>query len=407
MKLYPNLVKAITEALEEIFVHGVHADIAVEQTLKKDARWGARDRKFIAGYIYDIVRWYRLFKACLSDEQQGQKLNYHLFAVAHLLRGFELPLWPEFEGINAESVKEAHSMHLQTRKLKASIPDWLDDMGVAQFGEQVWEKEIVSLNQEAQVFIRTNNLKTTSAKLIEALRKENVEVAPVNHQLFEEHKTDQPLLIVKRQRLQQLESFKNGLFEIQDAASQLIAPYMQLQAGMKVIDACAGAGGKALHMAGIMQNKGSILALDKESKKLEELEKRAQRAGVRIITTRLASKQEIEKNKSTADRLLLDVPCSGLGVLRRNPDAKWKLSPQFINEVRQTQSNILHDYSTMLKPGGLMIYATCSILAVENQLQVEHFLSTHAGKFELISQQSIMPSEGFDGFYMASLKKIA
>ena len=205
----------------------------------------------------------------------------------------------------------------------------------------------------------------------------------------------------------QLESYKNGLFEVQDAASQLIAPYLQVKPGMKVSDACAGAGGKALHLACLMQNKGSILAMDVEVKKLQELEKRAQRGGVRIINTSIATKDVILRNKESADRLLLDVPCSGLGVLRRNPDAKWKLTPTFMDEIQQTQASILNDYSSMLKIGGLMVYATCSILPVENNLQVKHFLENNIGKFELLNEQSILPSQGYDGFYMACLKKLS
>jgi 16S rRNA (cytosine967-C5)-methyltransferase len=112
MKLYPNLVKAITEALEEIFTNGAYADITVENTLKKDARWGARDRKFIAGYVYDIVRWYRLYKACLTEKQQETNLYYAIFAVAHSLKGFELPLWEEFATINTIDINEAYQKNI-------------------------------------------------------------------------------------------------------------------------------------------------------------------------------------------------------------------------------------------------------------------------------------------------------
>ena len=405
MKIYPNLVKAITEALEEIFTNGTYADITVEQTLKKDARWGARDRKFIAGNIYDIVRWYRLYQSCLSDKQQSLHLYYSIFAVAHIIKGFELPPWEEFASIDASAIKEAYQKSIKIRKLKASIPDWLDDMGFEQFGEKEWEKEIDALNQEAEVYIRVNSLKTTTNKLQTDLTKENVETEIVQDVLFQHQ--EKPIKITKRQRLQQLESYKNGLFEIQDAASQLVAPFLQLKPGMKVIDACAGAGGKALHIASLMQNKGSILAMDLEGKKLEELERRAHRAGVRIINTSIATKEIILKNKETADRLLLDVPCSGLGVLKRNPDAKWKLTPTFMDEIQKTQASILDDYSIMLKPGGLMVYATCSILPVENQLQVQHFLEKNPAKYELLNEQRIMPSQGYDGFYMACIKRLA
>lgn len=404
MKLYPNLVKAITEALHEIFTNGAHADDTVEITLKKDARWGSRDRKFIASYIYDSVRWFRLYQSCLTDLQKTTNNYYAIFAVAHINKGFELPPWEEFSDIDISEIKLALQKSLKIRKLKASIPDWLDDMGVKLFGEKDWEKEINALNQEAEVYIRANSLKTTTSKLNTELTKENIENEIVFDPLFPQ--AEKPIKIIKRQRLQQLEAYKNGYFEVQDAASQLVAPFMDVKPGMKVIDACAGAGGKALHIASLMQNKGSILAMDIELRKLEELERRAQRGGVRIINIGIASKELILKNKESADRLLLDVPCSGLGVLRRNPDAKWKLSPAFIDDIQKTQATILIDYATMLKQGGLMVYATCSILPTENHLQVAHFLKNNSDKFELIKEQSIMPTQGYDGFYMACLKKL-
>jgi 16S rRNA (cytosine967-C5)-methyltransferase len=178
---------------------------------------------------------------------------------------------------------------------------------------------------------------------------------------------------------------------------------------MRVIDACAGAGGKSLHLAALLKNKGRIVALDTVDWKLEELKKRAKRAGAAdIIETRvIESMKSIKRLYDSADRLLLDVPCSGLGVLKRNPDAKWKLSEEFIKEVRQTQSTILNEYSPMVKPGGLMVYSTCSILPSENEKQVETFLNSNQGKFELIEENHLLPSEGFDGFYMALIRRTA
>ena len=148
--------------------------------------------------------------------------------------------------------------------------------------------------------------------------------------------------------------------------------------------------------------------MDTEAWKLDELKKRARRAGASdIIETRaIDSSKVIKRLENSADRLLLDVPCSGLGVLRRNPDAKWKLSPEFIEKVKIQQQEILTQYSTMLKSSGLLVYSTCSILSSENEKQVEIFLKAQEGKFELLEQKSILPSEGFDGFYMARMRKL-
>jgi 16S rRNA (cytosine967-C5)-methyltransferase len=181
---------------------------------------------------------------------------------------------------------------------------------------------------------------------------------------------------------------------------------MEVEPGMKVIDACAGAGGKSLHLAALMKNKGQIISLDIYEKKLMELQRRARRNGVHIVEARMIeSNKTIKRLKEKADRLLLDVPCSGLGVLRRNPDAKWKLSPSFLETVKITQQNLLRDYASMVKPGGKLIYATCSVLPSENEDQVKTFLDSKEGRlFSLEEQKTLLPNDfGYDGFFMARL----
>ncbi|NUO01804.1 MAG: RsmB/NOP family class I SAM-dependent RNA methyltransferase, partial [Saprospiraceae bacterium] len=191
-------------------------------------------------------------------------------------------------------------------------------------------------------------------------------------------------------------------------SSQLVAPFLEVQPGMRVVDACAGGGGKTLHLAARMQNKGSIIALDTEGWKLDALRKRATRAGASIIETRhIQNNKVIKRLHGSADRVLLDVPCSGLGVLRRNPDAKWKLDPAFLDRVRQTQAGILQQYSAICKTGGKLVYATCSILPSENEAQVARFLEANSNAFRLIAQQRILPQDdGFDGFFMALMERV-
>lgn len=396
MKFHRSLVQAVVETLQHIFVEGVYADKAVEQVLKQNPRWGARDRRFIAETTYEMVRWWRLIsESSFVAEPQSTADHYKMFATWQILKGVELPDWEEFSSIDKEEVlKRAEQVKL-IRKYRESIPDWLDALGSKELGEAVWEKEVHELNKEAQVVLRVNTLKTTIDSLQKKLREQNIEVDIHNN----------TLILKKRQNLQQLDEYKNGLFEIQDASSQLIAPFLQLKEGMTVIDACAGAGGKSLHIAAMMNNKGKIISMDVEERKLVELKKRADRAGVSIIQTQVINDSNIHKLKNTADRLLLDVPCSGLGVLRRNPDAKWKLNPEFIDQIKRTQQKIISDYSEMLKPCGIMVYATCSILPSENQDQVAQFLSSREKDFEWIDDRKILPSEGFDGFYMAAMRK--
>jgi len=191
---------------------------------------------------------------------------------------------------------------------------------------------------------------------------------------------------------------------VQDASSQLVAEFLKIEPGMRIVDACAGAGGKTLHIASITQNKGRIISLDTEQWKLDETKKRARRAGVSNLEIRLIEgSKTMKKLHDTADRLLLDVPCSGLGVIKRNPDAKWKLSLEFINRLKVMQAEIIQDYSKIVKVGGKMVYATCSILPSENQGQVATFLKNNPN-YKLEEEKIVLPSEsGFDGFYMARI----
>jgi 16S rRNA (cytosine967-C5)-methyltransferase len=276
----------------------------------------------------------------------------------------------------------------------------MDDLLYKELGKQ-WNLEAEALNLQAQVIIRANTLKTTKQDLAKALKEKKIDTEPVKG-------CKDGLYLKERQNLFTLPEFQEGLFEVQDASSQLVAEFLQPEPGMRVIDACAGAGGKSLHIAALMQSKGRLISLDTEEWKLEETKKRARRAGVSNLETRLIEGgKTLKKLQDTADRLLLDVPCSGLGVLKRNPDAKWKLSQLFIDHIKEKQQEIITEYCKMVKVGGKMVYATCSILPSENQEQVQKFLAKNAN-FTLEEERIVLPSEsGFDGFYMARMLRNA
>lgn len=398
MKFHKPLVSAVIETLQQIFVQGVYADKAVEQVLKQNSRWGSRDRRFIAETTYEMVRWWRfILKSCKIENPELSSDYWKLFATWQILKETELPDWEEFKNIDKHLILKNAEQAKATRKYRESIPDWLDELGSSELGEKIWEKEIHELNKEAQVVLRVNTLKTNPIQLKKLLDEQSIETFPVG---------DYPdaLVLVKRQNLQNINEYKQGLFEIQDASSQLIAPFLELKEEMTVIDACAGAGGKSLHIAAKLKNKGKLISMDVEERKLFELKKRAERGGVNIIQTQIINDASLNKLKNSADRLLLDVPCSGLGVLKRNPDAKWKLNLEFVNEIQKVQQTIISTYSQMLKKDGVMVYATCSILPSENQKQVELFLGKNKN-FEFIEDRKILPSEGFDGFYMAKLRR--
>jgi 16S rRNA (cytosine967-C5)-methyltransferase len=395
LKLHRSTTNAVVDSLRSIFQEGQYADKVIERTLKQDSRWGARDRRFIAETTYDIVRWYRLYTEIGNLHENDFP---GLLKVWCAVNDIDIPPWLGSLPLSYAEFISRKEKSKEVRKVRESIPDWLDETAERELSEG-WEKELHALNEVAPVVLRANTLKTTRKQLQQVLSQSEAETYPVVL-------APDALVLKERRNVFQLDAFRDGMFELQDAGSQAIAPFLKVEPGMRVIDACAGAGGKSLHLAALMGNKGKILAMDTIAWKLDELKKRAKRAGADNIETRVIdSIKSVKRLENSADRLLLDVPCSGLGVIRRNPDAKWKLSETFINEVKKMQAEILNEYAVMVKPGGMMVYSTCSILPSENEQQVQKFIDSHADQFSLIDEKHILPSEGFDGFYMALMKR--
>ncbi|RCT55148.1 RsmB/NOP family class I SAM-dependent RNA methyltransferase [Winogradskyella sp. KYW1333] len=402
MRLHRNLCFAVIDGLHKIFNENEYADKVVQQLLRRDKRWGSRDRGFIAETEYEIVRYKRLYAEIANVKEPFDRDNlWRMFAVWATLKGIKLPDWKYFESTPTRKIKGRFDELSKTRKYKESIPDWIDDLGVEELGESAWAKEIEMQNEQADVILRVNTLKTNKKDLQLKLQSENIETEVIPNY-------PSALKLIERANVFKTEAFKNGWFEVQDASSQLVADFLDVKPGMKVVDACAGAGGKTLHLASLMENKGQIIAMDIYESKLKKLKIRARRNGVHNIELKVIdSTKPIKKLYGKADRLLIDAPCSGLGVLRRNPDAKWKLQPEFIENIKKVQSEVLEKYSKMVKPGGKMVYATCSVLPSENQDQVEKFLTSEAGKdFKFVKDKKILAHKsGFDGFYMAQLEK--
>lgn len=399
MRLHRNLVMAVIQALDQIYNEGLYADKVVQKTLKTDKRWGARDRKFVAETIYDMVRWKRLYDEIAGTKGHYSKENlWKNFAVWAVLKGYALPDWKQFAGTPSRRIKGKFDECQKVRKIRESIPDWMDEVGSKELGKN-WDKEIKELNKQAKVVLRANQIKISRNDLKKRLAEENIETEYIKGY-------PDALVLTERKNVFLTQAFKQGLFEVQDASSQLVAPFLEVEPGQKVIDTCAGAGGKSLHLAALMENRGQIIAMDIYGHKLTELKKRARRDGIHNIENRVIDgTKTIKKLKGKADRVLIDAPCSGIGVLKRNPDSKWKLEPDFLDRIRKTQASILDQYASMVKPGGKLVYATCSILPSENEQQVKVFLKKHP-EFAFVKENKVSPSaSGFDGFYMALLER--
>ena len=402
MRLHRNLCFAVIDGLLLIFNEGEYADKVIQKLLKRDKRWGSRDRGFVAETTYDIVRWKRLYAEIAQIKEPFSRDDaWRLFAVWATLKGIKLPDWKYFEGTPSRKIKGRFDELSKDRKFRESIPDWIDELGVEELGEAKWTKEMAMQNKQANVILRTNTLKISKADLKLKLESEGIETIEIEGYPY-------ALQLKERANVFTTEAFKDGWFEVQDASSQLVADFLDVKPGMKVVDCCAGAGGKTLHLSALMENKGSIIAMDIYESKLKKLKIRARRDGAHNIDMKVIdSTKPIKKLYEKADRLLIDAPCSGLGVLRRNPDTKWKLEPKFIDRIRETQQDVLQQYSKMVKPAGKMVYATCSVLPSENEAQIKTFLKSESGKnFTFIKDRKILAHEtGFDGFYMALLEK--
>ncbi len=387
MKIPAHLIEAIPVALVEIFQQKKPADRVVDFALKSHPKWGSRDRRFFAEKVYTVVRHYR-------------KLWIHAgLDPAVYLKPDQMNLHSMQTLVKALLEESAKKQEVKSFAENESYADWFDERGRAELGAD-WEPIASALNLQAPVFLRTNLLKINRDKLKNILDQEDVQC-----RLRSENEIT--IELTARKNIFNLKSFQKGFFEVQDFSSQQVGLLLDPKPGELIVDGCAGAGGKTLHLAALMKNKGRILAFDIHSRKLEELQKRSKRAGCTLIDAKLidSSKKIILELEGTADGVLLDVPCSGSGVLKRNPDTKWKLQVSDFEKLLILQSQILEDGSKMVKPGGRLVYATCSIFPSENIQQVMSFIKKNPN-FKLETSMFLRPDiHPGDGFFMALLKK--
>ena len=396
--IHRNLLIGIHDALEETFFQDKkYADKVLERLLKAHKKWGSADRQVVSEIFYDIVRWKKRLEYYMGEGTKPSNI-YNLILAYLLWKKVKYKKFDEFDGIKTGGIlSKLDKKTFPTKAIEHSVPDWLAGLFEKELGAK-WEKEMSALNEQAPVILRANSLKISAENLVEILKEESV-----NSFLLRGY--PDAVQLEEKKNVFLTSAFKEGFFEVQDASSQKIAELLDVKEGMRVVDACAGAGGKTLHIAALMKNKGQIIALDIYEWKLAELKRRAKRAGAFNIETRFIEDNKVIKRlHNTADRLLIDAPCSGLGVLKRNPDSKWKIDEDFINRIKTEQENILQNYSKILKKGGKMVYATCSILSSENGEQVRKFLAENT-EFTLVKEENIMPSDGYDGFYMALIER--
>lgn len=397
-RIFPNQAEAIANSLYAILVEKKRASRVLEKCIDEHPKWGSRDRKTLYDACFNILRWKRKYYF-IAAQEKSDFTPWPLIKTWCILHDYTLPNWNELDCPPYQSKSELNDLLISDEAIAHSYPDWLYHLGKKEL-KQGWRNEASALNFQADVALRVNRLVASPKKTVQLL-KERFNIDTTLSDL-----NPDTLLLSKGRRLGNNQLFQKGYFEIQDANSQLIAPFCQVEPGMYVMDLCAGAGGKTLHLAALMRNQGEIKAFDVEENKLRELHRRSKRAKVSIIKTELiTSTSTLEKHTKWADRLLVDAPCSGLGTLKRNPEIKWNLDEGQLIAYQETQRKLLSKAAPLIQPKGKLIYATCSILPSENENQIDWFIKENP-EFKLEEEIKISAdSSKFDGFYMARLTR--
>lgn len=423
-------IQASIELLDQIFdawqsEKRFPADKLLEKYFKSCRYIGSKDRGAVAELIYWVLRHKATIEWWLG--KYSQNLSGRFFIITALILrgdcGIE-NINNIFSGERFSPNKLTDNEINYTKKIDRNLhgndgynqgipehvrlnyPQWMEDKLRASFGDKISEA-MNALNEQAPTDLRVNTLKTNRDKLIKDLQAEGFECAPAPFSPI-------GIRLTRRAPIFTSKFFKDGHFEVQDAGSQALALLVDAKAGQRVIDFCAGAGGKTLAIAAMMENKGRILAWDTSKKRLDQINVRLKRAGIHNVQTHVLESEHdsfIKRHKATADRVLVDAPCSGSGTWRRNPDLKWRFNNNDLEEVIKIQHDILQSAARLVKAGGKLIYATCSVFLEENEMQIDRFLQDNPN-FKIACYDNKQPyfrvtphEHGVDGFFAATLEK--
>ena len=397
MKWHRNLYEGLLEAYGAVRDGKLPPDIYLDKLFARHRKWGKRDREFVKSRLYELLRrknlWEKLAREIAGSDSPENVLKVFVVAETQHLSEF----LNEDGALSPEEVLKHYRKLLRVPHLKAGLPEWLYHKGKETWKEE-WDGLAEKLNTPNLPVVRVNTLKITPAKLADLFMRKGYEVEIPAY-------PPEALILKKPYKLTHTEWYKHGLFEWQDLSSQEAGLFTGVKPGMTVVDACAGAGGKTLQMAAMMQNTGKLYAFDISPEKIERLKRRAKRAGVQnLAAAETVNPGRIERLKQKADVVVVDAPCSGSGTYRRNPHLKWRISENAFQKIIRTQKHVLDAYADMVKPGGYLVYITCSLLRDENEKQINDFLNRRKD-FTFVEEKYILPGPGRDGFYMAKLKR--
>ena len=414
MRLPPVVIGSTEEALREVLRFTAPADNVLSRYFREHPRLGGRERGMIAEAVYTLLR-HRLVYTNFAESGSGPQMRrLALLGLADVAGVEALPGLSDQESGWLTRLMSVDRSTLPV-SMRANLPDWLFARFVAQWGEESAITIADSLNRPAPLDLRINTLKVNRDAAMSALTQAGIAAAPTKFSPL-------GLRLEKKPALQNMPLFKDGAIEVQDEGSQLLAQVLGAKRGEMIVDFCAGAGGKTLALGALMRNTGRLYAFDISEKRLARLKPRLARSGLSNVHPVLIAHENDAKVKRLAgkiDRVLVDAPCSGFGTLRRNPDVKWRQTAAGVDELNLKQASILESAARLIKPGGLLLYATCSVLVEENEQIVDAFLAKHPAftlrpMSQLLADQKIELVMGdylkllphlheTDGFFVAAL----
>jgi 16S rRNA (cytosine967-C5)-methyltransferase len=382
--MHPNaLLELTTELLHRVLRFDSPADGVVSDFFREHRELGSRERHTLAETTYKVLRQRSLYQH-LAQSGKGE-----------MERRLALLAWQGNEGFLRAALSEQEQQWLEKirqvdvnalpEKLRHNLPDWLAEPLHQALGDEFWPL-VDSLNESAALDLRVNTFKAKRDEVQAALAKAGIDAQPTPYSPW-------GLRIQGKPALNKLELFTQGQVEVQDEGSQLLALMTDAKRGEMVVDFCAGAGGKTLALGASMRNTGRLYAFDTSGHRLASLKPRLARSGLsNVYPVQIAHERDdrIKRLAGKIDRVLVDAPCSGLGTLRRNPDMKWRQSPQAIAEMKDKQAAILASASRLVKPGGRLVYATCSLLEDENEAIARAFGESHGREFKPLAAADLL-----------------
>jgi len=384
MKLPPLVLRHTEQVLKEVMQFKGPADVLISRYFRGHAKLGMRERGAVAESVYRVLR-NRLVYNNLAESGQGpQARRLALLSLSDIYGMDALSGLSDGEQAWLEHIQTVDRGQLPVR-LRANLPDWLYNRLVKQYGEAETLQIADVLNTPAPLDLRVNTLKNRREDVVKVLQE-----VPVDCEMTPYAASG--IRLAKKIALQNMPLFKNGGVEVQDEGSQLLAQIVGARRGELVVDFCAGAGGKTLALGAAMRNTGRLYAFEVSEKRLSNMKPRLARSGLsNVHPVKIAHEHDarIKRLARKADRVLVDSPCSGLGTLRRNPDLKWRQTEDAIAEMNGKQREILASAARLVKPGGHLVYATCSLLEDENEQVVADFLAQD-DRFALVPMHQVL-----------------